>query len=106
MAKTVVMKNDSNGLIRKGFYGFSWTYLFFGWLVPVVRGEISVGALHLVIAAFTMGISQLIFCFIYNKQYTQRMIEKGFRFADTQENNTAAAYALGADASMVAFSHA
>lgn len=97
MAKKVMMKNDSIGLTKKGFYGFSWTYLFFGWLVPVVRGEISIGALHLVISVFTAGISQLIFSFLYNKQYTHRLIEKGYRFADTPENNAAAAQALGAD---------
>ena len=103
MAKKVMMKNDATGLTKKGFHGFSWTYLFFGWLVPIVRGEIGIGALHLVIAAVTMGISQIIFCFLYNKQYTQRLIEKGYRFADTPEKNAAAAVSVGADLSTAGF---
>ena len=33
-----MMKNETNGLMKKGFIGFSWTYLFFGGLVPLFRG--------------------------------------------------------------------
>ena len=102
MAKVVMLKNDKNGLIKKGFYGYSWTYLFFGWLVPIFRGEIGIGALHLLFAIFSGGIAQIIFSFLYNKQYTQRMIEKGFRFADRPEVNLQAAVAIGADPSMTA----
>jgi hypothetical protein len=102
MAKKVMMKNETNGLLKKGFYGFSWTYLFFGWLVPVIRGEIGIGALHLLMAIVSFGISQLIFCFIYNRQYTHRLIEAGFRFADRPEINSAAALAINADLNLVA----
>lgn len=101
MAKAVMMKNEKNGLLKKGFYGFSWTYLFFGWLVPVVRGEIGIGALHLLMSLVSLGISQLIFCFLYNKQYTQRLIEAGFRFADRPEVNSAAALAINVDLNLV-----
>ena len=97
MAKIVMMKNDSNGLIKKGVYGYSWTYLFFGWLVPIFRGEIGIGALHLVISIFSCGITQIIFSFLYNKQFTQRLIEKGFRFADRPDVNLQAAAAIGVD---------
>lgn len=97
MAKVVMLKNGGNGLIKKGFYGFSWTYLFFGWLVPLVRGEVGIGALHLLLSIFSCGISQIIFSFLYNKQYTQRMIEKGFKFSDRPEVNAHAAVAIGAD---------
>lgn len=97
MAKVVMMKNDTNGLIKKGLYGYSWTYLFFGWLVPIFRGEIGIGVLHLVISFFSCGISQIIFSFLYNKQFTQRLIEKGFRFADRPDVNLAAAAAVGVD---------
>jgi len=39
MAKPIIIKHKASGLIKKGYYGFSWTYLIFGWFVPVFRGE-------------------------------------------------------------------
>ena len=36
---TVVMLKKGN-LTKKGFVGFSWTTLFFGVLVPVIRFDI------------------------------------------------------------------
>ncbi len=100
MAKTVVMKNPQNGLLKKGFFGFSWTYFFFGWFVPLFRGELGVAALHLLFSFLTFGLWQIIFCFLYNKQYTSRLIADGFRFADRPEVNRAAEIALGADVSI------
>lgn len=49
--------------MKTGLYGFSWTYLFFGWLVPVFRGELGVGALHLLFSVVTFGLWQFIACF-------------------------------------------
>lgn len=100
MATPVLMKNESNGLIKKGFYGFSWTYLFFSGFVPIFRGELGVGVLHIVLSFFTFGISNIIFCFLYNKQFTQRLLEKGFKFADRDEVNMAAAVRIGVDLSV------
>ncbi len=97
MARTVIMKNPQNGLLKKGFFGFSWTYFFFGWFVPLFRGELGVAALHLLFSLLTFGLWQIIFCFLYNKQYTTRLIADGFKFADRSDVNQAAAVALGAD---------
>jgi hypothetical protein len=102
MAKVVIMKNQSNGLLKKGLYGFSWTYLFFGWLVPLFRGEVGIAALHLLFSFFSCGVAQIIFAFLYNRQYTQRLIEQGFRFADRPEVNADAAIAIGADVTVTA----
>ena len=100
MATQVMMKNESNGLIRKGFFGFSWTYLFFGGLVPLFRGEVGIGALHILLSICTFGISNIIFCFLYNKQFTQRLLEKGFKFNDREDLNMAAAARIGVDLSI------
>lgn len=100
MAKTVMMKNQQSGVIKKGFYGFSWTYLLFGWFVPLFRGELGIAVLHFFLGILSCGIAQLIFCFLYNKQYTQRLLEKGYRFADRPEVNSAAAVSLSVDLSV------
>ena len=97
MARLVMMKNPQNGLLKKGFFGFSWTYFFFGWFVPLFRGELGVAALHLLFSFLTFGLWQIIFSFLYNKQYTTRLIADGFKFADSPSVNQAAAVALGSD---------
>lgn len=97
MAQVVMMKNDRTGLVKKGFVGFSWTYLFFGFWVPLIRGELVVAALHLLFTMFTFGLWQLIVAFLYNKQYTSRLIEGGYRFADTEALNRLAAEKIGVD---------
>ena len=81
--------------MKTGLYGFSWTYLFFGWLVPVFRGELGVGALHLLFSVVTFGLWQFIACFIYNKQYMTRMITNGWELAGSEEENLKARAALG-----------
>ncbi len=67
-----------SGIAKSGYVGFSWTYLVFGWFVPVIRGELGVGVLHLVITFVSFGLSQLIFPFLYNRQYMNRMLTAGW----------------------------
>lgn len=95
MAKRVALFHPQTGLMKPGFFGFSWTFLFFGWFVPVFRGELLVGLLHLAITVVTFGIWQLIIAFLYNKQYMTRMLEKGYVLNDTEEVNEAARQKLG-----------
>jgi hypothetical protein len=95
MATAVTIKHSSSGLVKKGYYGFSWTYLFFGWFVPLFRGELGVAALHLLFSVVTFGFWQLVLCFLYNKQYMTRMLTNGWVLADSAERNSAAALRLG-----------
>ena len=81
--------------MKIGGYGFCWTYFFFGFFVPIFRGELGVGALHLLFTCVTFGVWQLIACFIYNKQYMTRMLTSGWELAGTEEENRAAKLALG-----------
>ena len=88
MANEIRLKHNESGLTKIGCYGFSWTYLFFGFFVPMFRGELGVGALHIVFALFSFGISNIIFAFIYNKQYLRRQLECGWVLAgDESQNN-------------------
>lgn len=95
MAKKIIIQHPVSGLTRNGYYGYSWTYLFFGWFVPLFRGELGVAALHLLFNMFTFGIWQLIVSFLYNKQYMTRMLEKGYVLKDSEENMQQARAALG-----------
>ena len=80
---------------RKGYFGYSWTYLFFGWFVPLFRGELGVAALHLLFSLFTFGLWQIIVSFLYNKQYMTRMLEKGYVLKDSESRMAQARAAIG-----------
>ena len=81
MATVVNLKNDNN-VVREGVVGFSWTTFFFGFFVPVIRGDWKWFFIMLVTNIFTFGLINLVFCFIYNKIYTRGLLEKGFFPAD------------------------
>ena len=95
MASSVIIQHPANGLTKTGYYGYSWTYLFFGWFVPLIRGELGVAALHLLFSIVTFGFWQLIVSFMYNKQYMTRMLEKGYVLKDTEATMAAARAKLG-----------
>lgn len=95
MATVVMMKHPQTGLIKKGFLGFSWTVFFFGGFPALFRGDWGMGLLLLVLVFFTGGISNLIACFLYNKHYTMRLVEKGYQFADSEALNALARSKLG-----------
>ncbi len=97
MATAILIKHHNSGLIKKGYYGFSWTYLFFGWFVPLFRGELGVAALHFFFSFITLGIWQIFFSFLYNKQYMTRMLTGGWRLAGSEDENRHAALKLGMD---------
>ena len=95
MARKVALLHPQTGLMKSGFYGFSWTFLFFGWFVPLFRGELLIALLHFTITVITIGLWQIIFAFLYNKQYTSRLLEKGYVLNDTEEVNEEARQKLG-----------
>jgi hypothetical protein len=84
--RSVLIKHSSSGLIKKGFYGYSWTYLVFGWLVPIFRGEIGLGAMHLFFTFITGGLFQLVMPYLYNRQFTSRQLTNGWVLADEAQN--------------------
>lgn len=88
--KKILLKHSQSGLMKNGYVGYSLTYLFLGWIVPIVRGEIGIGVLHLILTAITFGFFQLVMSFLYNKQCTSRLLTSGWELADTEEKNNLA----------------
>ena len=93
--KKTILKHQASGLTKTGAVGYCWTYCFFGFFVPIFRGEIGIGALHLLFSVVTFGLFQLIMPFLYNKQYTSRLLVSGFKLDETDSNYEIAKTKLG-----------
>lgn len=98
MATIVMMKHRETGLVKKGFVGFSWTTLFFGGFPALFRGDFLIGLVFILLAVLTGGLSNIIVAFFYNKQYTTKLVEAGYQFADNEGLNTLARAKLGVSA--------
>ena len=70
------------GVIKQVKLGFSWTMLFFGVFVPLIRGDFKWAIISLLAALLTCGFAWFVFPFIYNKIYIKELIEKGWLPAD------------------------
>lgn len=109
MATSIQMKNELNGLTKEGFYGYSWTTLFFGPFVPLFRGDfitfLGYVTIVFLISLMTAGIGGLlcfiIWSFFYNSFYTKKLLERGYKFNGTIEENKLASSALGVAVSQV-----
>ena len=67
-----------NNVLKEVPFGFSWTNLFFGLFVPLLRGDLKWAIIMLVVAVLTYGFSWIIFPFFYNKIYMKSLLENGW----------------------------
>lgn len=103
MAKSIQLKHKNSGIMKTGYYGFSWTTLFFGCFPALFRGDfltfIGIFAVLFLIGFVTFGvgafIAMFIWAFFYNSYYTKKLLEKGYVFSDFQHINEEAARELG-----------
>ncbi len=103
MAKMILMQHKDTGIVKNGYYGFSWTTLFFGFFPALFRADFLtfIGACVILLLAgiLTFGIGSLflafIWAFMYNKYYTRRLLEKGYQLAGSEAENALAAARLG-----------
>ena len=93
--KKIKVKHNESGIIKHCFVGYSWTYFCFGFFVPIFRGEISIGVFHFILSLVTLGIFQLIMPFLYNKQYSTRLLNNSWSLNDTEVNNEIARGKIG-----------
>lgn len=84
MAEKVILVRDN--VIKEGFVGFSWTFFFFGFFVPLFRKDfmsaLGYFVISCVVSFFTYGtgcfVLNIIVAFAYNKYYTENLIKQGF----------------------------
>lgn len=82
----MVVSLIKNGMVKQAKVGFSWTTFFFGFFVPLIRGDvkwclimlaIGIGA-GLATGGLGAGIAGLIFCFKYNEIYIKDLLNDGW----------------------------
>jgi hypothetical protein len=93
--KKIKIKHQESGIEKNCFVGYAWTYFIFGFFVPIFRGEILIGVLHLIFSILTFGVFQIVMPFLYNKHYSTRLLTDGWKLADTEENNNLAKVKIG-----------
>lgn len=81
MATAITLRKGD--LIQKSYVGFSWTTFFFGFFVPLFRGDILWFIVFLILDGATFTLVNLILCFLYNGIYTKNKLKEGFVPADT-----------------------
>jgi len=84
---TIHLKHPTTNLVKEVKLGFSWTTLFFGAFVPLIRGDLKWFIIFFIIAIITGGLAWFIIPFLYNKIYIKGLLEKGFVPADDLTKN-------------------
>jgi len=60
--------------------GYSWTTVFFGAFVPLIRGmPVSCVAKLWIVAIFTLGLSNIYFAFGINEEYEDFLLDEGYK---------------------------
>jgi hypothetical protein len=103
MATRVRLRHPQTGIIKDGFYGFSWTSFFFGGFPALFRGDVGVG-LALLAGGVVAGIVSagllwfaigLVWAFVYNKRYAIGLLERGYVLDDEPHLVSQAKASLG-----------
>jgi hypothetical protein len=82
------LKNPKTTEIKAAPVGFSWTVLFFGPWPALFRQDWLWALIMFVPLFFTMGITNIIFAFIYNKVHIKNLImDKGFKVTGCTSGN-------------------
>ena len=78
------LKQEHTQVFKSVKVGFSWTTFFFGFLPALFRGDWKWSLIMLVVSSITLGLSNLVFPFFYNKMYIRDLLEKGYKPMDQE----------------------
>lgn len=116
MARQILLRHPETNEVRKGYYGFCWTGLFFGGLPALARGNTKTGFALLVLAGlpfvlphhFARALAGFLYIFVvivfaseYNRFYTLALLDKGYQFFDRADYVAGAKRSLGYGAANV-----
>lgn len=76
---SIIFKNTHTGAIKSAPVGFSWTVFLFGFFPPLFRSDWKWFFIILLASFFTVGLSNIVFAFIYNKLHIVDLIGKGYK---------------------------
>lgn len=84
------LQNENTMKTKQTKLGYSWTFFFFGWFTPLLRGDwkwFLITFIVTLILANTITevgavIAQIIFAAMYNKLYVKDLLENGYTPAD------------------------
>ena len=78
----IVKLVNAEGQLRTAKVGFSWTTFFFGFLVPIFRGDAKWAVIMFIASIFTLVLAQIVLSFTYNGTYVRELLSKGYRPED------------------------
>ncbi|WP_435163662.1 hypothetical protein [Paenibacillus glycanilyticus] len=77
-----VALRHTSGVTKRVKVGFSWTMFFFGWLVPLIRGDIKGWFKIWLLGIVTLSLYYWIAIFTYNNNYIKQLLTEGYTAAD------------------------
>jgi hypothetical protein len=84
---SIHFENPHTGALKEAPVGFSWTMFFFGFFVPLIRGDWKWSIVCLLIISITGGVFWFVFPFFYNKLYVKELISQGYKVKLIKEGN-------------------
>lgn len=78
----IVTLVNGDGQLRTAKVGFSWTVFFFGFLVPICRGDVKWTVIMFLASVLTVFLAQIVLSFMYNGIYIRELLNKGYRPED------------------------
>ena len=75
----ISLENKKTHQLKQAPIGFSWTNFFFGFFVPLFRGDWKWAAIFFAIGWVTFGFGCFITAFFYNKLYVEELMNNGFK---------------------------
>ena len=75
----ISLENKKTNQVKLAPIGFSWTNFFFGFFVPLFRGDWKWAAIFFIVGWVTLGFGSLITAFFYNKLYASDLLQDGFK---------------------------